>query len=185
MSHTKVQKINLLPGASRLQVKAMRYRNHNKYISLGILIFWISITLIAFAVTAFMNYSLSKSVASLDSANAAFSQYKDVVFATGKLRFSAKQVGDVLANRFEYAQAFENFSKLYDPNVFLIKTFELKEKKAFSVSGNILSFAGQEALEKLVKDINSGKIEGFSRAKLSTLVWQRKSGWDFTMEVEL
>ncbi len=185
MSHTKVLKINLLPGASRLQVKAIRYRWHNKVISVVILVVWIVLTILAFVVSAVMNGSLKKNQAELDLKNSSYQKYKDVVLTTNKLRFLTKQVGDILATRFEYAQTFENFSKLYDPNVFAVENFELKNKKIFSVKGSISLFDGQLLLEKLIADINDGKIEGFGKAVLNSLNWQKDAGWSFSMEVEI
>ena len=69
--------------------------------------------------------------------------------------------------------------------MFAVENFELKNKKIFSVKGSISLFDGQLLLEKLIADINDGKIEGFGKAVLNSLNWQKDAGWSFSMEVEI
>lgn len=182
MSETKIRKINLLPGASRLQVKALRYRGKNKMITIVILIAWVAIVAVTFGTYLVAGARVKSADVALKKKQEEVKKYNDVTIATSKVRVLAKQVGDVLASRFEYAEAFKKFAKLYDKSV-KINNFELRGTNQFAVLGSMPNYEVAKALEQMVKDLNAKKYEGFTGAKLSGFSWDPKVGWSFNMEV--
>ncbi len=182
MSENKIRKINLLPGASRLQVKALRYRGKNKILTIFILILWVASVGLVLATYFITGARVKTAQEALLKKNQEATKYAKATLATSKVRTLAKQVGEVLASRFEYSEVFKKFSKLYDPSI-NVKNFELKGQASFLVQGSMPNYEVAKALEQMVKDLNAKKYDGFKSSKLDNFSWSPKSGWSFTMTV--
>ncbi len=182
MSETKIRKINLLPGASRLQVKALRYRGKNKMLTILVLILWVVSVGLVFGVYLISGARVKAAEDALAKKKQEASKYSNVTLATSRVRTLAKQVGDVLATRFEYSQVFKNFAKLYDSSI-KVDSFELKGQTSFVVQGSMPNYEVAKALEQMVKDLNAKKYDGFKSSRLESFSWNPKDGWSFTMTV--
>lgn len=175
-------KLNLLPDAAKLHARSIRLKKVAGKISLTIGIVWVFSLLVLLGVFIFFNTRLQIATTNYNKSNRAFDSYRDVVLATQNLRYSAKLVGEILKNRFEYSTAFSKMDKIFDKEV-IISSIELKDRQYFDIRGKALTNNDMEKVEKQIMAINKGLVPEFTYAKLVSLTWSVEEGWDFGMEV--
>lgn len=175
-------KLNLLPDAVKLHARSIRYQKIAGKISVVIGTIWVIVLLATLIFFIIFNSRLQLATQNYKRANLAFDGFRDVVLATQNLRYSAKLVGEILKNRFEYSTTFSKMDKIFEKEI-LITSIELKDKKYFAVKGRALTSADMEKVEKQIILINKGVVPEFSYAKLVNLNWSTDEGWNFGMEV--
>lgn len=181
---TGIRKINLLPGRSKLQIRSLRFKEPNRRFTAVVMFLWFFCTMLTLSIYWYFNQRLSASRNKLVQAQSEYKQYSNVVLATSKIRFVAKQIAEVLSSRFEYSKAFAAFSQLFDQNT-TISNFELKDNKYFEVGGLASNAEAMQRVEQLVDKINKGGISEFKWAKIKGISYAQDYSWNFSLEIGL
>lgn len=110
-----------------------------------------------------------------------YQSMEESAVASERLKYNSKLVSQVLEERFEYGESIRKMSSLFPPEI-EISGFDLKQRNKFAISGETKKGEAIDELERLVKKINEGRMEGFDSIELKSL--QVKDGvWVFSVEV--
>ena len=175
--------INLLPSQAKFQAKQISLRSK---ISSFLWVFgggWLLLVIIVlggFFISQLVVGQVNKKYESV------FNQYKTLLNSmviNQQVKYQAKVVGQVLAERFEYGSSIEMVKSLF-PGTIKIDDVQIDSKKQFILKGIVNDGRLVSEVEQRVVAINNGELENFSSASLKDI--QVKSGvWTFEMEVKL
>lgn len=175
--------INLLPSQAKFQAKQIALKSK---ISSFLWVFgggWVLLLLIVlggFFASQIVVGQVNKKYQSV------FNQYKTLlnsIVVNQQVKYQAKVVGQVLAERFEYGSSIEMVKSLFSESI-KIEDVQIESKKQFILKGTINDGRLVSEVEQRVISINNGELDNFSSATLKDI--QVKSGiWTFEMEVKL
>lgn len=175
--------INLLPSQAKFQAKQIALKSKVDsflWIFGGLWVLLLVIVLGGFYISQLIVNQTNKKYQTV------FGQYKTLLnnmVVNQQVKYQAKVVGQVLAERFEYGSSIE-FVKSIFPESIKIEDVQIESKKQFILKGKINDGKLVSEMEQIIVSINNGELEGFSKAVLKSI--QLKSGvWDFEMEVKL
>jgi len=175
--------INLLPSQAKFQAKQISVKSK---ISSFLWIFvggWVLLIIIVMG-----GFLVSKLIANQvnNKYQSVFNQYKTLLnsmVVNQQVKYQAKVVSQVLAERFEYGSSIEMVKSLFSENI-KIEDIGIESKEQFVLSGIVNNGKFMSEVEQIVVSINNGEMDGFSGAILKDV--QVKSGiWTFEMEVTL
>jgi hypothetical protein len=176
-------KINLLPNAAKFKAYRQLMRTLNKKIvewEIGVGVVVIVLTI---AVGVGVRTWSSRVEKTLNHWKQEFTNLGPGVEASQKIKYQAKIVGRVMDERFEYGQAFGAIGKLFPPEVILEKS-DFKNEGSFNVTGTIPTDIGVDQVESIIRDINEGKNDYFTKMELKKMNWNME-GWQFDAIVYL
>lgn len=176
--------LNLLPSEAKFQAERMHLKamiNNFLWIFGGL---WLSLVVIVFAVGLIFQLNLNRLNKNYQKG---LTQYESLIGSMAvnqKIKYQAKVVAKVLADRFKYGESMEMVRNLFSEKV-TIDNLEIKEKKKFTVDGSLVDGNNLSEIESVVADINRDLVEGFESAKISGLSVDAVKGWTFDLEVNL
>ncbi|MFA6602536.1 MAG: hypothetical protein WCT01_01910 [Candidatus Shapirobacteria bacterium] len=176
-------KINLLPNAAKFKAYRQLMRTLNKKLvewEIGVGV--VALVLII-GVGAGVRIWSGKVEKTLNQWKQEFANLGPGVEASQKIKYQAKIVGRVMDERFEYGQAFGAIGKLFPPEVILEKS-DFKNEGSFNVAGIVPTDIGVDQVESIIRDINEGKNEYFTKMELKKMSWNPE-GWQFEATVYL
>lgn len=175
--------INLLPSQAKFQAKRIALKSKITsflWVFGGGWVLFLIIILGGFFVSQLVLSQVNKKY------QTGLTQYKNLLgsmVVNQQVKYQAKVVGQVLAERFEYGSSIEMVKSLFSQNI-KIEDVQIEGKKQFVLIGTTNDGNHVSEIEEKVVDINNGGLEGFSGAVLKNI--QLKSGiWTFEMEVSL
>lgn len=176
--------LNLLPSEAKFQAERMRLKaiiNNFLWIFGGL---WLLLVIVIFAIGLILQLNLNRLNKDYQKG---LTQYESLIGSMAinqKIKYQAKVVAKVLADRFKYGESMEMVRDLFSTNI-TINNLEIREKKKFVVYGSLVDGKNMSEVESVVEDINRGLVEGFKSAKISDLSVDGIKGWLFDMEVNL
>ena len=176
--------LNLLPSQAKFQAAKIKLKKKVKILVWVLVIFWVVFLLVIFSLWFIVKTKLSIVDRKYKGALNQFQSMKSDVLTNQQIKYQAKLVGKVLADRFEYGEAMEKINKFFSSNIVLEKS-ELNNKKKFELEGKIINGRYLDEVESKIIEINSGKSEGFANANLTSLAVDGNNIWTFEMEVEV
>lgn len=178
-----LQDLNLLPSQAKFQAVRMQMIRLNKKIMIWILAVWTVILIVVFGVDLVNKQLLSREQDKQKKVKAQYLALSDNVVVSQKLKYRAKMVGGVLADRFEYGKAFAAVNNLFPPEI-VIENFSLQKQGSFKIDGNIPDLTKVKVFESMVMAINAGENPSFSEAVVNSIgIYQGR--WNYGMEVTL
>lgn len=175
--------INLLPSQAKFQAKQIALKSK---ISSFLWVFvggWVLLMIIVLSVffgSKLIVNQVNKKYQSV------FNQYKTLLNSmviNQQVKYQAKVVGQVLAQRFEYGSSIETVKSLFSESIKL-EDIQIEARKQFILKGVVNDGKLISEVEQRIVSINNGELEDFSHAALKDI--QVKSGvWTFEMEVKL
>ncbi len=174
--------LNLLPSVAKFQASKIKLKKQIRMGMLVFLSFWILLILAIFIQLWFNNYSLKTTKNKYAVASTKYQSLTTSVVLSKRSKYQAKLVGQVLNERFEYGSLIVEISNFFPENV-KMENFEIKNKKQFMIKG-IVSGPEMDEIEDRINNINNGKEQNFSSAKLKNISISA-DGWKFEMEVNL
>lgn len=175
--------INLLPSRAKFQAKqiSLKYKiNSFLWIFVGGWVLLMVIVLGGFLISKLITNQVNKKYQTV------FNQYKTLLSSmvvNQQVKYQAKVVSQVLAERFEYGSSIEMVKSLFSEAI-KIEDIRIESKEQFVLIGTINDGKLMSEVEERVVSINNGELEGFSKAVLKDV--EIKSGvWTFEMEVKL
>ena len=175
--------LNLLPSQAKFQAAKIKLTKQVRLVMIGIASAWVVAVLVVFSLNLIVNLQLDRQNKSFKSASDAYVALKDNIIISQRLKYKAKLVGGVLSSRFEYGKAFEIIKGLF-PEGITMTNFELKDRGGFAITAKTFGHDNINKVEQMMADINSGKNQNFSSARL-TLLNYSQDNWNFMMEVAL
>lgn len=177
--------LNLLPSQAKFQVEKIRAITLSKRLLTIFLIIWIVLVVFIFGFEQGGKWWLLKQKAGYQTVLASYLQLSTEIVVSQTIKFRAKLLGKVLADRFEYAQAFNIVGKAFDSS-FKIKDFELKDKSFFLVSVIADSDESMKLLESRIGEINLGKEAAIKNIVVKSATYSKiENQWLLTVEVYL
>ena len=176
--------LNLLPSEAKFQAEKMRLKsliNNFLWVFGGI---WLLLVVVIFVIGFILQLNLDKLNKDYEKA---LNQYESMLGSMAinqKVKYQAKVVGKVLADRFKYGESMENVRGLFSNNV-TINNLEIQEAKKFVIYGSVQNGNSLTEVEQRVAEINKNRVVGFKSAKMSDLSVDSVKGWTFSVEVVL
>lgn len=176
--------INLLPSQAKFQAKRMVLKtkiNSFLWVFGGVWVILLLIVLGGFLVSQIVINQVNKKY------QTGLDQYKSMLsnmIINQQVKYQAKVVSQVLAERFEYGSSIEKVKSLFSSDLIKIEDVQIEDKKKVAIKGMVINGRQVNEVEQKVTSINNGEIEGFLKANLEDI--QVKSGvWYFEMGVEI
>ena len=176
--------LNLLPSEAKFQAERMRLKaiiNNFLWIFGGV---WLLLVVIVFAIGLVLQLNLNRLT---NNYKKGLTQYETLIGSMAinqKVKYQAKVVAKVLADRFKYGESMEMVRNLFSANI-KIDNLEIREKKKFMIYGSLADGKNLSEVESIVENINKDLVEGIKSAKISDLSVDAVKGWLFEMEVNL
>ena len=174
--------LNLLPSQAKFQARKMRLKLRVKQgmgVFLGI---WLVVTAVMMVVFWLTKRGVESANKKKMTADRGYRSVAEVAVVNEKLKYQAKMVGKVLAERYEYASSMKKINRLLVGEGVKVTAMEMKEKGLFRVSGRARNSAMDE-VEKRIKEIVGGGSEDFVTARLLSLSWKNNE-WFFVVEAK-
>jgi hypothetical protein len=176
--------LNLLPSEAKFQAQRIRLKmmiNNFLWVIGGI---WILLLVGTFGTWFFLNFRLDQLNKKYQTKMSDYKSKIDEVVLTQKVKYQAKVVAKVLENRFEYGRAMTLVSSLFSEDI-KIEDLQIKEDKAFELSGLAIHGTSIDEVEEKVDEINNGQIDGFTSAKIAKVDINPIKGWEFVVDLSL
>lgn len=176
--------LNLLPSEAKFQAEKIKIQG---MISNFLWIFgglWVLILVGVIIISLVMQLSLKSLTNEYEKGQSQYQALAGSMAITQKIKYQAKVVSKVLADRFEYGKSMEMVRSLFSQNI-TITNLEIGEKKVFTVFGTTADGTNLSEVERKVADINHDLIDGFKSAKISNLSYDPIRSWQFQVEVKL
>jgi len=175
--------LNLLPSQAKFQADKIKIQAKIKKYLIVVSSLWLVAVVIVFGYQLTVRNKLNKLMSNNKNLATNYAKESKQIFLSNRLKYQVKQIGEILNDRFEYSVPFRMVDTLFPENITVLN-YQLTDKDVFNITGVVSGNKNVTILEEKQDQINKGKINGFSQAKLITL--STKSGlWNFTMEVEI
>ncbi len=177
--------LNLLPSQAKFQMDKIKATALSRKIMTIFLITFIVITILVLGVEQGAKWVLNLQSNKYQSAMNSYLQSSTEIVTSQLIKFRAKLLGKVLADRFEYADAFGVVGNIFDPSI-KVKDFDLKEKSFFVMTVIANSADSMKLLESRVVEINSGAESQIKKVVIKSVTYSKQTlEWLVEMEVFL
>jgi len=177
--------LNLLPSQAKFQMDKIRATTQSKTVVKYFLSIWIGIVVIILLVLQGENIWLSNLNTKYKVAVVDYLSSSQEIVVSQTIKFRTKLLAKVLADRFEYANAFTMVGNIFDKSI-TIKDFELKEKKYFVVGVIASSNDAMKEVETRVAQVNTGVEPDIKNIVIKSVLYSKISNdWLIAMEVYL
>lgn len=174
--------VSLLPSQAKFQLAKTKLKEKLLVIMVSVISVWLVASLSIWVWWIIQNQKLSKAKADYNQVSLEYKNRKDDLLTSYKLKYEAKMVGKVLANRFEYGKAITNINNLL-PKDIMIDTFKIQAQNSFLISYSTMDGKNIDIVEEKLGEIKNKKIADFESAKINSLSVD-KNNWKFTLEVK-
>lgn len=175
--------LNLLPSQAKFQAQKIRWLKMSK----GYVVIFVSLWLVVVVGVYGLNWVVGRMVKTetgqVEALELEVKVLSQRALTEWQLKNMAGMVARVINSRFEYGQTFERVSNFIS-NSLGSGEMELREGKLFSINGKGVDSRVIDELEKKVIEINQGRVEGFSRATLTSLKLTNGE-WSYSLELSL
>jgi hypothetical protein len=176
--------LNLLPNRAKFRAdKQILKKKVNKIVMTATGV-WVFILLVVFGIWGWSKISLLAADKKRTKTENEYKALSETIVTSQQLKYRAKQVGEVLATRFEYSRAFNKMNNIFPKEMVKVTDLKFKDTSKFTVTGEADFGAKMDYVEKRVESINRGEEEGLTKAVLKEV---KVSGgvWTFALEVGL
>jgi len=176
--------INLLPNAAKFKAYRESLKVLNKKLIVVELITGGALIVVIVAIRALLMIIMAGANREMARWTKQYTSLAPRAEANQKIKYQAKIVGQVLASRFEYGEAFTQINQLFPVEAKIDKSELKNNTNSFFVSGVIGDDAVVDKLEEMVIDINNGKNKYFKKMELTGVGWGA-GGWKFEAVIDL
>jgi len=183
-NNTKVD-LNLMPSQAKFQVARIRMKEIAKKTTTVIVVVWLSAALLMLMAWFSAKWWLTMENNKFQKEQKAFLSMSDSVVTSQVVKYRAKLLGKILADRFEYYEAFSKIGKLFSEEV-TVRDINLKDQSLFKLSLLVSTGKLLDQVEKRIEEINKGTVEGIIQAKILGVSYTRiEKAWIVGLEVKL
>lgn len=175
--------LNLLPSQAKFQAARIKLKANIKKFLIILGAVWVSIILAVVVTWVVINTKVTNSNKKYSDVAKKYASLSQNVILSERLKYQAKLVGKILNERFEYSVPLKQVDSLFSSKITVDK-FEIRDQSRFAISGSFSGNKNMDEIEDKAKQINSGLIDGFSGAKITTLT-TAAGLWKFEMEVTI
>jgi len=177
--------LNLMPSQAKFQAARMRMKGISKKVTTIMIIVWFSAVLLILTAWFLTKWWLTVENKKYQKEMSAFSSISEVTTTSQLVKYRAKLLGKILADRFEYYEAFSKIGKLF-PEEVTVKDINLKDQSLFKLSLLVSTGKLLDQVEKRIEEINKGEVSGIKQAKILGVSYVRAKGaWTVGLEVKL
>jgi Tfp pilus assembly protein PilN len=175
--------LNLLPSIAKFQAKRIGLKNKLNKIMMVMAGLWLIVVAVIFGWWFLTALETKKQTEKAGIIKQELANMAQELVINQDLKSKAKLVGEVLAARFEYGEAFRAIENLFPEGIEMDK-FELVDKKSIDVEGSISQNKMLDVLEEMVEEINKGENKDFSKISLESINYNL-GVWKFKVKLEL
>lgn len=177
--------LNLLPSQAKFQAERIKLEALIKKYVTWVLVVWAILIVLTgvfyFGSRLILNVQKEKYNMALTD----FKENNQEVVTGQMIKYRAKVLGEVLAQRYEYAAAFEKIGEIFSDKVSLSK-FEIDKDKNFQVEVIAADKEGVDYVEDTIEKANNKKIDKVKKIILDMVTYSVNNGaWLIKMEVDL
>jgi hypothetical protein len=178
--------LNLLPSQAKFQAEKIKAISLAKKILTIFLILWVFVVMIILGIEQGYKIWLNNQNVKYQDVVSNYMQSAQEIVVTQTIKFRAKLLGKVLADRFEYSDAFNVVGNIFDSNI-VIKDFELKENRYFMMTVEASDSTAMTTLESRIKEINLlGSEPKVKNIVLNSASYSKSAKkWEVNLEVYL
>lgn len=173
--------LNLLPSQAKFQASRIKLKARIRTFLISLVGVWLLIVLVVVGMWVNGNSRVSSSTKRYNEAVKQYVSLSNNVTLNQRLKYQAKLVGKILNERFLYSMPLRKVSNIFS-NAIVIEDSKIRDQNSFVLSGSFVGNKNMDEIENKIHDINSGSLEGFTSAKVTSLT---TSGglWKFEVEV--
>lgn len=146
---------------------------------------WFLLVLVVFVINFVTKARLSNTDKKLNSEQNQYNALANDASISYQVKYTAKLVGKVLNDRFEYGSSIKKINSLFSSGIELVD-YQINSNRKIVLNGKTANGNNIDEVENIVKEINEGKNSDFKSAQLNSVsISPDGSGWNFTMEVSL
>ncbi len=160
--------LNLLPSQAKFQAKKIHWQGVTRKYLKVLIGAWLSAVVVIMAVAIGLNWQLGVKKKELKKLDSEVKSLNDRALTSWRVKYMAGMVAKAIGSRFEYGKAFDAVNGAFSSEMGIDK-LEMRDNNIFLIAGKTNDWKVISALEKRVKEINQGKREGLSRAKVLSL----------------
>lgn len=177
--------LNLLPSQAKFQVEKIRAVVLSRKILTIFLIIWVILVLGVFGYEIGEKWWLGGLQKQYQIVMSDYLKSTSEIETSQTIKFRAKLLGKVLADRFEYAQAFSAVGDIFGEGI-KIKDFELKDRRFFLMSVVASDSESMKLLESRIETINLGADPLIKNIVIKSAGFTKDTAlWLVTLEVYL
>ncbi len=177
--------LNLLPSRAKFQAAKIKLKKRVMLFNWVFVSFWFLFVLVVLVINFITKARLNSAVKKFNVEQTQYNALIGDASLSYQIKYTAKLVGKVLKDRFEYGVSIKKINNLFSSDV-NITDYQISAEKQFILNGKLTDGSKMDEVEQTIKDINSGKMEDFASAKLSSVVISPDGvTWNFTLEVNL
>ena len=181
---TKVD-LNLMPSQAKFQAARMKMKELAKKVTTTMAVVWLLAVLLMMIAWLSTKWWLTVENNKYQKEINAFLSMSEVTVTSQVIKYRAKLLGKILADRFEYYEAFSKIGKLF-PEEVTVKDISLKDQSLFRLSLLVSTGKLLDQVEKRIEEINKGEVSGIMSAKILGVSYVRAdSSWTVSLEVKL
>ncbi|HEX8923699.1 MAG TPA: hypothetical protein VF828_03120 [Patescibacteria group bacterium] len=174
--------MNLLPSQAKFQVKKMRLKKIVNMTMICIGAVWLFLIAIVLVTQFVVNTQVSAAENNYNKSVSTLKSLSDTILVNQEIKFRAKEVGQILSQRFEYGKALNKILTLFQEGNITISNYDIQEARVIHIIGIAQDKDGMNLLEKKVLSINRGDEKDIASAELGSLGF--KDGvWNFSLEI--
>lgn len=175
--------LNLLPSIAKFQAKRIGLKKMLNKVMMVMAGIWLLVVAVIFGIWLFTNFETKRQTDKAGIIKQELANMAEELIINQDLKSKAKLVGEVLATRFEYGEAFRAVENLFPEGISMDK-FELVNKKSIDVEGSITQNKMVDVLEEMIEEINKGENKDFSKMSLESINYNLGI-WKFKIKVDL
>jgi hypothetical protein len=176
--------LNLLPSSAKFQAERIHLKTmitNFLWVFGGI---WLLLVVFVFLFEFILNLNLKNLNAKYKKVASVYESLSENMALNQKIKYQAKVVARVLADRFEYGESMKLVEELFSSNV-TVENLEVNGSKNFKVVGGVADGRFLDEVEDVVEEINSGSVDVFKSAEIKNISVDMVKGWKFEVKVEL
>lgn len=173
--------LNLLPSQAKFQASRIKLKTKIRTFLIGLAGLWLVIILIVVGMWVNGNSRVNTSTKKYNEAVKQYVSLSNNVTLNQRLKYQAKLVGKILNERFLYSTPLRKVSGIFSDAI-IIEDSKIRDQNSFVLRGSFVGNKNMGEVENKINTINSGQMEGFTSAKVTSLTTVAGL-WKFEVEV--
>jgi len=173
--------LNLLPSQAKFRAFKTLWKKRINAGLTGVIGVWVISAFLVLGLNIITRIKIKQEQRLYDKTYDLYKDKTDDLITTKQLKYQAKLMSKVLAERREYGLSISNVKKMFGEG-YSVDNFVVKNFNSFGVIISTMDNKKVDELEKKLKNLTTNNIEGIAGAQLQSV--SMTSGiWTFSLEV--
>jgi len=173
--------LNLLPSQAKFRAFKTLWKKRINAGLTGSISVWVLVAFIVLSLNIITRIKIGQEQRLYDKTYELYKGKTDDLLTTKQLKYQAKVMSKVLAERREYGLSISNVKKMFNEG-YSVDNFVVKDFNAFGLTISTMDNIKVDELEQKLKSLTTDSIEGIAGAELLSIGFDA-GVWTFSLEV--